>query len=205
MTRTGRPLAMSTEDRKNEIHNAAEQLFGDRGYEKVTMAEIAAQAGMSKKTLYVHFADKEALLKSLVASSYSWPSNPLDSQLAEPVDGLKTRLKTIADHVLSERHLKLCRLAIGEGIGIAGLADTFYRMGIQASRQSLIAAVDQVEPSRRISNLNSDIWADMLFGATIGKVFIDALLTGKRPVMRHIYAGIDHVVATLFAGDLSKN
>ncbi|CAM5450049.1 hypothetical protein ECAE60S_02744 [Eoetvoesiella caeni] len=39
------------------VYNAAEQLFGDRGYEKVTMAEIAAQAGMSKKTLYVHFAD----------------------------------------------------------------------------------------------------------------------------------------------------
>lgn len=189
---------MPTEDRKNEIHSAAEQLFGEHGYEKVTMSEIAAQAGMSKRTLYVHFSDKEALLKSLVASSYIWPSNAFEDKPENSVEGLKIRLRTIADHVLSERHLKLCRLAIGEGIGISGLADTFYHMGIHTSRQSLITAVDQIEPSRRIADLSSDIWADMLFGATIGKVLIDALLTGKRPAMRQVYASIEHVIAMLF-------
>lgn len=198
MTRIGRPLVMPTEERKKEIHSAAEQLFGERGYEKVTMAEIAAQAGMSKKTLYVHFADKEALLKSLVASSCIWPETVFEKEPADPVDGLKRTLKIIADHVLSKRHLKLCRLAIGESIGISNLADTFYRMGIHASRQSLIAAVDQVEPSRRIADLNSDVWADMLFGATIGNVLFDALLTGKRPAIRQIHTSIDHVVGMLF-------
>ncbi len=34
--------------------------------QNVTMAQIASEAGMSKKTLYAYFADKRALLNSLV-------------------------------------------------------------------------------------------------------------------------------------------
>lgn len=195
---------MPVEDRKKEIYAAAEKLFGDRGYEKVTMSEIAAQAGMSKKTLYVHFADKEALLTSLVTSSYIWPEKACEESAKDPVDGLRVRLKVVADHVLSERHLRLCRLAVGESIGISGLADTFYQKGIYTSRQSLIEAVDQVELSRRTVRLDASVLADMLFGATVGKVLIDALLTWKVPDMDSIYASIDQVVATLFTERKAK-
>lgn len=198
MTRLGRPLAMPVEDRKKEIYAAAERLFGERGYEKVTMSEIAAAAGMSKKTLYVQFSDKEALLKALVASSYIWPENAFEEAPADPVRTLKSRLTVIADHVLSERHLKLCRLAIGESIGIAGLADTFYQMGIHTSRQSLIATLEHIPASRRRVDLNASLLADMLFGATVGKVMVDALLTGEVPDMHTIYAAIDQTVAALF-------
>lgn len=204
MTRTGRPLAMPADERKKEIFAAAEKLFGERGYDNVTMAEIGAEAGMSKKTLYVHFADKRELLQSLVTSSYIWPEDPVEGDPADSVQGLAIRLKKIADHVLSTRHLKLCRLAIGESISSAGLGDTFYRMGIAASRQSLIAAIDRIEPLRRAVSLNGPVMADMLFGAAIGKVLIDALLTAERPDMSAIYACIDDVIATLFTTDTAR-
>ncbi len=110
----------------------------------------------------------------------------------------------IADHVLSGRHLKLCRLAIGESIGIAGLADTFYQMGICTSRESLIAAVAQVEPCRRMIDLEPSVLADMLFGATVGKVLIDALLTGQGPEMQPIYGSIEQAVASLFIERVSE-
>lgn len=200
MSRTGRPLAMPVEHRKKEIHAVAEQLFGERGYEKVTMSEIAVAAGMSKKTLYVHFADKQALLKSLVESSLIWPESRTDaSQAVLPSGELVAALKAVAAHVLSERHLRLCRLAIGESISITGLADTFYEMGIQRSRDSLIGVVDRIEPARRKLGLESAVLADMLFGATIGKVLIDALLTAERPDLPTIHASIEQVVAAMFS------
>src|SRR3546814_19396995 len=93
MTRTGRPLAMPAEERKKEVYVAAAKLFGERGYEKVTMTEIAAQAGMSKKTLYVSFADKAALLTSLVASSYTWTEPALNRTPNEAVATLNYKLK----------------------------------------------------------------------------------------------------------------
>lgn len=195
---------MPAEERKQEIFAAAEKLFGERGYDNVTMSEIGAEAGMSKKTLYVYFADKRELLQSLVTSSYIWPQHSCEEAPSDPVQGLSFRLKMIAGHVLSARHLKLCRLAIGESIGSAGLGDTFYRMGIEASRQSLIAAVDRIEPVRRVVNLSGPVMADMLFGATIGRLLIDALLTADRPQMSAVHASIDDVVATLFTTDPAR-
>jgi AcrR family transcriptional regulator len=44
------------------IVTTASQLFLDRGFTRVSMAELAAELGMSKKTIYRHFPDKRSLL-----------------------------------------------------------------------------------------------------------------------------------------------
>ncbi len=53
---------------KERIINQAEQLFLQFGYSKVTMDEIAASIGMSKKTLYKFFPGKEALVKEMITT-----------------------------------------------------------------------------------------------------------------------------------------
>ena len=73
-------------------------------------------------------------------------------------------------------------------------------MGIQTSRQSLIDAIEQIDAIQPVLELPSSTLADMLFGATIGKILMDALLTGRVPDMQQIYAGIDRIVAALFSG-----
>lgn len=40
--------------------------FFSHGYSQCTMDEIAAELGMSKKTLYVHFPSKEALMSAVI-------------------------------------------------------------------------------------------------------------------------------------------
>jgi AcrR family transcriptional regulator len=40
--------------------------FFSHGYSQCTMDEIAAELGMSKKTLYVHFSSKEALMTAVI-------------------------------------------------------------------------------------------------------------------------------------------
>ena len=44
---------------KTAILDAAESLFGERGYRETTVADIAALAGMSPANLYRHFENKE--------------------------------------------------------------------------------------------------------------------------------------------------
>lgn len=44
------------------IHAAAFRLFFRRGYERVTMDEIAEEARVTKRTLYYHFDSKDALI-----------------------------------------------------------------------------------------------------------------------------------------------
>ncbi len=53
---------------KERILSQAEQLFIQFGYSKVTMDEIAASLGMSKKTLYKFFPGKEVLVKEMITS-----------------------------------------------------------------------------------------------------------------------------------------
>ena len=183
MSKMGRPLVMPVEDRCKEIYTAAEKLFGLKGFAHVTMAEIAAESGMSKKTLYVYFSDKKALLKALVSSSYVWSdqSLALDTEHS-PVAALKRHLKLIAEYVLSERHLKLCRLAIAENFASDGMADTFYQMGITRSRQSLIHSIENIPLTQHRVKLELGLLADLLFGAVIGKKLIDALMANQNSV-----------------------
>jgi AcrR family transcriptional regulator len=51
---------------QRRIIQAAGQLFFSRGFAKVTVDEIAAALGISKKTLYQHFGSKDELLRAVV-------------------------------------------------------------------------------------------------------------------------------------------
>ena len=57
---------LTREERRCVIEDAAAELFAARGYEAVSMDEIAAGAEISKPTLYDHFADKRVLYHHLL-------------------------------------------------------------------------------------------------------------------------------------------
>ena len=49
--------------KEEQILNAAKKLFTNYGFKKVSMDEIASEAGVTKKTVYTYFSSKEELLK----------------------------------------------------------------------------------------------------------------------------------------------
>jgi len=53
-------------EKENDILDASMDLFIKYGYDKTTVAEIAAHAGISKGAVYLHFASKEQLFESLL-------------------------------------------------------------------------------------------------------------------------------------------
>lgn len=52
--------------KRNQIIEAARVLFHQFGFKKVSMDEIAAKAGVTKKTIYMYFSSKEELLKYFI-------------------------------------------------------------------------------------------------------------------------------------------
>ncbi|MFJ3671414.1 TetR/AcrR family transcriptional regulator [Streptomyces sp. NPDC090106] len=54
---------------REEILRAASRLFGEQGYAKTTTRQIADLVGIKQSTMYYHFADKRALLASLLSST----------------------------------------------------------------------------------------------------------------------------------------
>ncbi len=56
-------MAVAREDDvRTRLQSAALQLFGERGYERTTAAEIAARAGVTERTFFRHFPDKREVL-----------------------------------------------------------------------------------------------------------------------------------------------
>jgi TetR/AcrR family transcriptional repressor of mexJK operon len=55
-------------EKRAAILSAASQLFLELGFERATVDRIAQAAGVSKLTVYSHFADKEGLFVALIAS-----------------------------------------------------------------------------------------------------------------------------------------
>ena len=55
---------------RTRILDAARELFVERGIEAVTMREIARRVGYSSTALYLHFQDKEALIRELCDTDF---------------------------------------------------------------------------------------------------------------------------------------
>jgi AcrR family transcriptional regulator len=49
-------------DARGRLEQAALALYGERGFEQTTVAEIAARAGLTERTFFRHFADKREVL-----------------------------------------------------------------------------------------------------------------------------------------------
>ena len=47
---------------RRRLQEAALELYGQRGYDQATTAEIAAKAGVTERTFFRHFADKREVL-----------------------------------------------------------------------------------------------------------------------------------------------
>ena len=56
------------EERRQTLVDAASELFAERGYDYVTLDEVAARAGVTKVIVYRHFGSKKALYLTLLAT-----------------------------------------------------------------------------------------------------------------------------------------
>ena len=62
----GRPSKEESRRRHEELLETALDIFLERGFEQTTMVEIAKVVGMSKRTIYAAYDDKEQLFKAAV-------------------------------------------------------------------------------------------------------------------------------------------
>jgi AcrR family transcriptional regulator len=58
--------AVTPQDRKEQIVDAARVLFVRHGYRRNSMSDIAEQAGIAKRTLYLHFQSKDAIFRAVL-------------------------------------------------------------------------------------------------------------------------------------------
>jgi AcrR family transcriptional regulator len=139
---------------RGRLELAALALYGERGFENTTVAEIAARAGLTERTFFRHFADKrevlfsgaDALQELLVSNVAAAPD------FIAPIDAVGAALEAAGALLQQRREYARQRQAIiaankelqeRELVKLASLAsataDTLRRRGVSDPAASLTA------------------------------------------------------------------
>ena len=59
-------VVKEAEERKNEILDVAEKLFGTKGFDCTSTSDILDEIGIARGTLYYHFKSKEEILDAMI-------------------------------------------------------------------------------------------------------------------------------------------
>lgn len=60
-------VVKEAEERKNEILDVAERLFGTKGFDNTSTSDILDEIGIARGTLYYHFKSKEEIMDAMVS------------------------------------------------------------------------------------------------------------------------------------------
>lgn len=138
----GRPRS---EAKRAAILEAAGNLFLSLGPEGTSMDAVAAEANVSKQTVYSHFGDKEALFAACIenkVSSYRLTDLPDLAEL-ELHDALTQVAERFMDLLMDPRVVSMFRVVIGTSASHPEIGALFYRAGPQRTIKALASLLDQ--------------------------------------------------------------
>jgi AcrR family transcriptional regulator len=110
-------LGIRSQRRVREILSAAREVFGEKGFEKATILEIAQRLGTSEATVFTYFESKRELCMEVLRGWYYKMSAELEREVAL-VEGFRAQLDfVIYKHLkhLIEEGTGICALVLSEG------------------------------------------------------------------------------------------
>jgi TetR/AcrR family transcriptional repressor of nem operon len=178
-------------ENRQRILEAAGQLFREKGFEAVSVAEVMKAAGLTHGGFYGHFASKDDLIAQALCSAIG------------AYKGAKLDLRYFMDEYLSPRH----RDNRAKGCVIAGLAAETLRQA-PAARSAIADGVQaqidwmseelpgQDEASRRRKAIAS--WAAMVGATILARTVTDPALSDEilSETKAWIDEGLDRSAAT---------
>lgn len=202
------PDPRRTAQTRDLILRSALATFLARGFEGTRMADVAAGAGLAKGTLYLHFADKEALFEFVLQQLISEPLARIRAELSPQGEGTRAKLERLFLPLLrdleSSGRATVLRLIIAEGSRFPALAAIHRRLVIEPMmalvhetvRSDVASGQTRLEPMVRFPQLMAapvvmaavwnGLWSggDPIDPAAMFTAFLD-LVFGPEPAEHH--------------------
>lgn len=127
----GRPKDLG---KRAAILEVAKRLFSQHGFDGASMDQIAAEAGVSKLTVYSHFGDKESLFSAAIRAKCEEQLPPalflagLEGSLREQLTVIARAFFTL---VTSEEAISMHRMMMMPGTGDTHVRELFWQAGPQ--------------------------------------------------------------------------
>lgn len=159
--RISQPVTHRGQQTRQRILQAAEELFGEKGYERTGIVDICQRAGVAQGTFYIYFNDKKAAFVELVKEL----SHSLRREIAEAIKGISDRIevekvgfRTFFAFVMKHRNLyRIIRQAefVDEDV-----FHWYYRRWVEGYARGLAKAIKE----KQIRRLDSECLAYCLMG-----------------------------------------
>jgi AcrR family transcriptional regulator len=132
--------------RLEALTKTALDMFLEQGYEAVSLDELIARVGGSRRNIYQHFGGKEGLFIAAITAvceQLAAPIKSLEIPLSgDPAAALLLFGKAVLDAVLLPRTLDMTRLMIAESVRFPELAQTIWRSGHEQAAVRLAEWID---------------------------------------------------------------
>jgi AcrR family transcriptional regulator len=138
----GRPAAGERAIRRTRILDAAVTRFAADGFDGTSIEDIAATAGVTKRTVYVYVGDKAAIFSAAVEREHD-----RIRAVASDSATLPEVAAALVFVLLSDPAIVLHRLVIAEAPRFPQLARDFYTAGPQHSIDLLARLLPEADPA----------------------------------------------------------
>jgi AcrR family transcriptional regulator len=181
-------------DRRNQILDAAIEVFGNKGLDVATVDDIAEAAGISKGTIYLYFKSKSDIFDAILAERSTIPLvieliNSTKTPIGSADFPLQSFLEDVSDKFLSELE-KMCplfRLVVADAYRFPVQAEHVYNNLILKGNQMVAELLSAQSRAGKIRKLESPlITARILIGMLLIYVLSQEVLGGKKytPIKR---------------------
>lgn len=157
--------------KRQAILEAAKCLFIRSGYDSTSMDSIAAEAGVSKLTVYSHFTDKETLFVCAVESKCEEQLPSLYFELRPEVP-VSTTLLAIARGfntlINSDDSIAMHRLIVAQALSSPRLAELFFEAGPQRMLDAMQQLLENADRSGQLRIENPKHAAEHFFSLIKG-------------------------------------
>jgi AcrR family transcriptional regulator len=161
-----------TDARRREIVELVAQLFLERGYEQLTIDDIVARVGGSKRTLYERFGGKAGLFEMVIREYCAAVHRDMFKDVARHAS-VEKQLISLGSHflnmILNPRILEQHRLMVSMGRNFPALAQMFFKAGPQRAYELIADWIREQQANGELAP------GDAL---TMAELFLD-MLTGK--------------------------
>jgi AcrR family transcriptional regulator len=130
-------------EKRRQILDGAREVFGELGFERASVDLIAARAGVSKATVYNHFADKQALFVAVVVEQTDEMRAGLAACVDRPGGDVEQALQVMGEKImtlwLTPSVAALYRQAIAEAARLPEIGRMVFERGTAAIHEAVAA------------------------------------------------------------------
>jgi TetR/AcrR family transcriptional repressor of mexJK operon len=190
------------------VVEAARSLFLSQGYAGTTMEDIAARAGLTKRTVYNNYAGKEALFTQIVGEVIAYADAFARALREEFTAGITARTlpaalddlgRRLALAIVRPEVIALRRLLIGEAREFPALAAEYFDRAPGQVLEALASGFDRLERAGLLRVEDSRRAAAQFAYLVAGEPLDRAVLVGTTPPRERVIAGAQEGVRTFLA------